>query len=153
MLVYVIKTIAWNTYMRRLRGKPREWKRVTKLVTELRELRSSAITTISASGHSVTILPLVSSAFFMLRAGKITLAPLLANTRAVSAPIPDVPPVMMAVMERRSPQVWVTCSAVDLDPKPLGPADPIRYLTVSSILWNLKQAIVVLVWWIFDRDN
>lgn len=39
---------------------------------------------------------------------------------------------MMAVMERRS-QPAVTWSAVDLEPKPVGPAEPMRYLTVCSI--------------------
>ena len=91
------KTIeAWDgycfTYMRRWRGKPREWNWLTKLLTELSELRSRAITMISESGHSDTIRAFASSAAFTLRAGRINLAPRFANTRAVSAPIPDVAP-------------------------------------------------------------
>lgn len=39
----------------------------------------------------------------------------------------------MAVMDPRSGVASVTSSAVDFDPNPLGPADPIRYRTVSSI--------------------
>lgn len=39
----------------------------------------------------------------------------------------------MAVMDPMSGVASVTSSAVDFDPNPLGPADPIRYRTVSSI--------------------
>lgn len=96
---------------------------------------------ISESGHSETMRAFASSAAFMLRAGRTSLAPCAANTRAVSAPIPDVAPVMMAVMERRSVRVSVTCWAVDLEPKPLGPAEPRRYLTVSNILGLRKNKV------------
>lgn len=78
--------------MRRLRGKLRDSNSATKLRTEARELRSSAIAKISASGDSDRIRDFVSSAVFMLRAGRISRAPRFANTLAVSAPIPDVPP-------------------------------------------------------------
>jgi len=64
----------------------------TKFRTEPRELRSSGMTTISESGNSATIRALVSSAALMLRAGRTSLAPRMAKTRAVSAPIPDVAP-------------------------------------------------------------
>lgn len=42
-------------------------------------------------------------------------------------------PVMMAVRERRSGQLSVTSSAAVLEPNPLGPTVPIRYLTVCSM--------------------
>jgi hypothetical protein len=80
------------TYMRRLRGNPRDSNSETKFRTEPRELRSSGMTTISESGNSATIRALVSSAALMLRAGRTSLAPRMAKTRAVSAPIPDVAP-------------------------------------------------------------
>lgn len=79
-------------YMRRLRGRWRDSKSETKLLTESRELRSRAMTRISEPGHSSPIRALVSSAAFIFRAGRISLAPRFANTRAVSAPIPDVAP-------------------------------------------------------------
>uniref|UniRef100_A0A2P2QEQ4 Short-chain dehydrogenase TIC 32ic isoform X1 n=1 Tax=Rhizophora mucronata TaxID=61149 RepID=A0A2P2QEQ4_RHIMU len=88
--------------MRRLRGKFRERNSETNLRTELRELRSSAMTVISEPGNSDKRRALASSAAFRLRTGSTSRAPLFANTLAVSAPIPDVAPVMMAVMERRS---------------------------------------------------
>lgn len=78
--------------MRRLRGKLRDSNSATKLRTELRELRSRAMRKISVSGNSDTMRALASSAALRLRAGRINLAPRLANTRAVSAPIPDVAP-------------------------------------------------------------
>lgn len=78
--------------MRRLRGRWRDSNPATKLRTEEIELRSSSMTTISASGNSDTILPLASSAAFTFLAGKTSLAPRLASTLAVSAPIPDVAP-------------------------------------------------------------
>lgn len=40
---------------------------------------------------------------------------------------------MMAVMDRRWWQNSVTSSAVDFDPKPLAPTEPVRYFTISSI--------------------
>lgn len=79
--------------MRRLRGKLRDSNCTTKLRTELRELRSRAITMISDSGNSDTMRALASSAALRLRAGRTRRAPRLAKTRAVSAPIPDVAPV------------------------------------------------------------
>lgn len=43
-------------------------------------------------------------------------------------------PVMMAVAEHgENEPASVTCSAVDLEPKPLDPGAPVRYLTTSSI--------------------
>jgi hypothetical protein len=43
--------------------------------------------------------------------------------------------VMRAVrFEGRKEQCWVTCSAVEFEPKPLGPAMPAKYLIVSFIL-------------------
>ena len=78
--------------MRRLRGKSRDSNSETKFRTEVRELRSSGMIKISDSGHSDTIRALVSSAALRLRAGRTNLAPRLAKTRAVSAPIPDVAP-------------------------------------------------------------
>lgn len=81
------------TYMRRLRGKLREWNWETKLRTEERELRSRGKTTISEPGQSDAKRALASSAALRLRAGSTNLAPLFANTRAVSAPIPDVAPI------------------------------------------------------------
>lgn len=120
--------------MRRLRGKSRDSNSATNLRTESQELRSSPITITCDSGNSDTIRALVSSAALRLRAGNTSRAPRFASTLAVSAPIPDVAPVMMAVIGRRSRQrPAVTCSAVDLELKPLAPAVPIRYFTVSSI--------------------
>lgn len=78
--------------MRRLRGKRRVSNSETNRLTEARELRSSDMTTISESGFSDTMRALASSAAFKLLAGNISLAPRFANTRAVSAPIPDVAP-------------------------------------------------------------
>lgn len=78
--------------MRRLRGKSRDSNSETKFRTEVRELRSSDMTKISDSGHSDTIRALASSAALRLLAGRTSLAPRLAKTRAVSAPIPDVAP-------------------------------------------------------------
>ena len=75
----------------------------------------------------------MSSAALTLGAGITTLAPRLASTRAVSAPIPDVAPVMMAVREPRSGHEAVTPSAVDLEPNPLAPGEPSRYLAACSI--------------------
>lgn len=78
--------------MRRLRGSWSDSNSETKFLTEARELRSSAMTTISESGNSETIRALASSAALRLRAGRTSFAPRLANTRAVSAPMPDVAP-------------------------------------------------------------
>ncbi|CAK9148488.1 unnamed protein product [Ilex paraguariensis] len=93
MYIYrqVTNKFFWS-YMRRLRGKLREINSATKLRTELRELRSRAKTKISESGNSDTIRALASTAALRFRAGRTSLAPRLANTRAVSAPIPDVAP-------------------------------------------------------------
>lgn len=60
---------------------------------------------------------------------------------------------MMAVRDRRS-ELAVTLSAVDLEPKPLGPPEPIRCLTVSIIfLFYLSVSVSVSVMessWIFE---
>jgi hypothetical protein len=77
-----------------LRGSSRERKSDTKLRTEARELRSRGKIMISDPGHSEIIRALASSAAFRLRAGRIKRAPRFAKTRAVSAPIPDVAPVI-----------------------------------------------------------
>lgn len=34
---------------------------------------------------------------------------------------------------RKAEQCWVTCSAVEFEPKPLGPAIPAKYLSVAFI--------------------
>lgn len=88
-------------YMRRLRGKFRYSNSATKFRTELRELRSRAITMISASGTSDRIRVFVSSAAFTLRAGKISLTPRFARTLAVSAPIPDVAPAYVTCSDQK----------------------------------------------------
>lgn len=49
--------------------------------------------------------------------------------------------MIMAVMRRRSGQRSVTCSAVDLLLKPLAPALPIRYFTVSSMILILSLCV------------
>ncbi|RRT77281.1 hypothetical protein B296_00017904 [Ensete ventricosum] len=118
--------------MRRLRGRLRARKRKTKHRTEERELRSRGSTMISVPGNSPVIRALVSSAAFRLLAGSTSLAPRIASTRAVSAPIPD----------RRSGAVVVTSSPVDLEPKPLAPVDPIRYTAKSNTIhrWSLTPA-------------
>lgn len=120
--------------MRRWRGRCRERNLETNDRTDERELRSSGRTMISDHGDSAEMRAFISSAVLRLRAGITSLAPRLARILAVSAPMPDVAPVMIAVIWWRPGQVAVTVSAVDLDPKPLGPADPIRYLMVLSIL-------------------
>ena len=84
------------------------------------------------AGHSPRMRARMSSAALTFRAGMTTRAPRFASTRAVSAPIPDVAPVMMAVMAPR----WsgVTSSAVDLEPNPLAPGEPSRYLAACSMM-------------------
>lgn len=61
-------------------------------------------------------------------------------------------PVMMAVREPRSGEAAVTSSAVDLEPKPLSPWHPRRYLIVSSIFftsgyccWCLYACVLSLI--------
>lgn len=119
--------------MRRWRGRRRDRKLETKDRTEERELRSSGRTMISEHGNSAETRAFISSAVLRLRAGSTSLAPRLARTLAVSAPMPDVAPVITAVIRWRSGDAAVTASAVDFEPKLLGPTDPIKYLTVSSI--------------------
>ncbi|RWV96781.1 hypothetical protein GW17_00040486 [Ensete ventricosum] len=75
--------------MRRLRGRWRARKRATKHRTEERELRSRGSTMTTAPGNAAATRALVSSAAFRLLAGSTSLAPRIARTRAVSAPIPD----------------------------------------------------------------
>lgn len=130
--------------MRMLSGRWRDSKSATNRRTEESELRSRCMTMISASGNSERIRDFVSSAVLTLRAGSISLAPRLARTRAVSAPIPDVAPVMMAVRDRRS-ELRVTWSAVDLEPKPLGPPEPIRCLAVSIIILYLSRFLFLFL--------
>lgn len=79
--------------MRILTGKLRDSNSDTKFRTEVSELRSRAMTITSDSGNSETILAFASSAALRFRAGSTNLAPRLAKTLAVSAPIPDVAPV------------------------------------------------------------
>lgn len=55
-------------------------------------------------------------------------------------------PVMMAVRWRRSGEAAVTSSAVDLEPKPLSPREPRRYLKVSSIFFFVGVLFFVFVW-------
>ncbi|KAM1411524.1 hypothetical protein COP1_024207 [Malus domestica] len=98
-------------FMRRLRGSWRDSNLEAKLLTEARELRSRAMTMILESGNSEGIRALASLAALRLQAGRTSLAPRLAKTRVVSTPIPDVAPMMMAVMWRRSGEASVTCSA------------------------------------------
>lgn len=122
--------------MRRLRGRWRERNLETNDRTEERELRSRGRTMISDKGDSAKMRFFISSAVLRLRAGITSLAPRFARTLAVSAPIPDVAPVMIAVIWwRLKQQAAVTASAVDFEPKPLCPAEPIRYFTVSSIFF------------------
>ena len=116
--------------MRRWSGRPSARNLSAKARTDASELRSSGSTRTSAPGHSATMRARTSSAALALRAGITTRAPRFASTRAVSAPIPDVAPVMMAVVAPRS---GVTSSAVDLDPNPLAPGEPSRYRTARSI--------------------
>lgn len=93
----------WMNYMRRLRGKCKDSNSETKFVTEFRELRSRAITVIrewSIHSDSDTIRAFASSAALRSRAGMTILAPRLANTLAVSSPIPDVAPAPKFVSDR-----------------------------------------------------
>uniref|UniRef100_A0A7C9B258 Uncharacterized protein n=1 Tax=Opuntia streptacantha TaxID=393608 RepID=A0A7C9B258_OPUST len=62
-----------------------------------------------------------------------TCAPRLANTLAVSSPIPLAPPVIMAVRLAASIP-WVTSSAVEADPNPLFPAVPVTNLNMLTML-------------------
>lgn len=119
--------------MRRLSGRWSDWNRETKALTEARELRSRVRAVMTALGNSDLIFAQVSYPAFMFLAERIRRVPRIASTRAVSNPMPEVAPVTMAVIESRLEIPQVTCSAVDLDPYPLGPAMPRRYFTVSNI--------------------
>lgn len=80
------------TYTRMLRGSPRDKNSKQNLFTEVNELRSISSRIISASGLSFWIASFTLAAPFRSLAGITILTPLFANTRAVSAPIPDVAP-------------------------------------------------------------
>lgn len=82
-----------HTHMRMLSGSPRARKSEQNLFTEASELRSVSNINISASGLSFCITSFTSAAFFKSLAGITILTLLLANTLAVSTPMPDVAPV------------------------------------------------------------
>lgn len=78
--------------MRILRGNPKARKSEENFLTEAKQLKSVSNIIISAFGVSFCITFFTSAAFFKSLAGITTLTPLLANTLAVSTPIPEVAP-------------------------------------------------------------
>ena len=38
-------------------------------------------------------------------------------------------------------QSWVTCSAVEFEPKPLGPASPAKYRSVAFMDWPALESL------------
>lgn len=118
-----------------------------KARTDFSELRSSSKRSTLADGVVFRISCFASVAASMFLAAMMTWAPRSAKTLAVSAPMPLAPPVdvtvscmrltsgslswregsipvMMTVrLDASTPSV--TCSAVEDDPKPLGPGNPV----------------------------
>lgn len=75
-----------------LRGSCKAKNSEQNLCTEAKELRSISNTITLAFGVCFCIFSFTSLPFFMSLAPITTLTPLFANTLAVSAPIPEVPP-------------------------------------------------------------
>lgn len=82
------------THMRMLSGNRSDKKAEQNLWMEANELRSISMRKISAPGVSSWIHALTSAALLRSLAGMTSLRPLLASTLAVSAPMPEVAPVV-----------------------------------------------------------
>lgn len=80
--------------MRMWRGSCKDKNSAQNLWIEAKELKSISNNIIWAIGVSFCINSFIISAFFTSLAGIIILTPLFASTLAVSAPIPDVAPVI-----------------------------------------------------------
>ena len=85
-----------GTHTRMLRGNLDSLKSATKVRTEFKLLKSNFITSTRASGVSFKKSAFTCSPTLMFRMARTTRAPLLANTLAVSNPIPAVPPANIA---------------------------------------------------------
>lgn len=88
----IITRVLQMSYMRMLRGRPKELQFDAKVLTDDIELRSNSITSTLAFGISLIIFSFTFLPLSTFRTAIITCTPCNARTRAVSAPIPlDAP--------------------------------------------------------------